>query len=262
MEMHMERVLKEIAAGFSSLGAVRAVAVSGSVTGGIYDRLSDRDIYVYADELPSAEERRHILKSLSPDSLLVGQSFFEPGDEMAADGMVYDIMYRDAGFASREIERVWIRHQPSLGYSTCFLFNLQRHHFLFDRDGRMAREVSVLSEPYPEELAQRIISYNAEMMTGPLSSNWMHQLEHAVARDDAVSVNHRLAALMASYFDILFASGRVLHPGEKKLIPYAHLLCSRLPESFDEDMKAVFSASGEELLENVGRAVRRLFAIV
>jgi hypothetical protein len=40
-----------------------------------------------------------------------------------------------------------------------------------------------------------------------------------------VAINHRLAALRASAFDVLFALNRVPHPGEKRLLA----LASRLP---------------------------------
>jgi len=49
-------------------------------------------------------------------------------------------------------------------------------------------------------------------------------LEKALARDDAVAANHRLAALLASVFDILFALNRETHPGEKRLLERASAL--------------------------------------
>ena len=97
-----------------------------------------------------------------------------------------------------------------------------------------------LDGPYPDELAQRIIEDNARMTSGDGEATWMKQISWAERRGDIVSRNHRLAALMASYFDMLFAFNKVLHPGEKKLMKYAHLLCHRLPEDFDKDIDRVY----------------------
>lgn len=222
---------ERIAEAFSVLGQVEAVALAGSRTSPIHDSVSDWDIYVYAEGEVPVPERERILGSLCPDSMLAGLSFFEPGDELVADGCIYDIMYRDCGFPGREIERVWVRHQPSLGYSTASLHNLKTHRILFDRHGFLARELARLDSPYPDELAGNIIAFN-----------------------------NRVAALMASYFDILFAANRVLHPGEKRLMGYSHLLCSRLPDRFDEDIAAIYaSLSGEGLMANLERAMSRLY---
>jgi hypothetical protein len=47
-----------------------------------------------------------------------------------------------------------------------------------------------------------------------------------------VSLNHRATALLASYFDVLFALNRQPHPGEKRLVRFAELLCTKRPTEF------------------------------
>jgi hypothetical protein len=58
-----------------------------------------------------------------------------------------------------------------------------------------------------------------------------------------VSVNHRVAAVLASYFDILFAVNRVLHPGEKRLLEQACRLCLERPARMVEEVHALLVAA-------------------
>ena len=58
-----------------------------------------------------------------------------------------------------------------------------------------------------------------------------------------MSLNHRVAAWLSSYFDILFAANRRFHPGEKRLLAYAKELPS-LPESMIEDVRTSCSQAG------------------
>src|SRR5437660_337804 len=67
----------------------------------------------------------------------------------------------------------------------------------------------------------------ADLRDHPYS--FRHQLAQAIARHDAVSVNHRLAAWLGSYVDILFAVNRVLHPGEKRIVEFLARECATLP---------------------------------
>jgi hypothetical protein len=75
-------------------------------------------------------------------------------------------------------------------------------------------------------------------------------LNVAAQRGDLVSLNHRTAALLASYFDILFALNRELHPGEKRLLEHAQSRCACLPVDMAENVAAVLAASatGDPLL--------------
>jgi hypothetical protein len=89
---------------------------------------------------------------------------------------------------------------------------------------------------------QHIITYNYPVLREIIPS-YFFQIEKAVKRGDLVSVNHRLAGLLASYLDIIFAFNRELHPGEKCLIQKTAALCKRLPQDFHVDLQAVLNQS-------------------
>jgi hypothetical protein len=95
--------------------------------------------------------------------------------------------------------------------------------------------------------------------------SYLRQVEKALWRGDLVSVNHRLAALLASYFDIVFAYNRVLHPGEKRLVEQAGRLCPRLPVDMVDDVHAALRAAGDgspDLLARLNRLLDRLDALL
>jgi hypothetical protein len=96
-------------------------------------------------------------------------------------------------------------------------------------------------QPYPEELRRAIVAKNHPILRQTASS-YRYQLERAVARGDRVSINHRVAAMLASYFDILFAANRVPHPGEKRLLEIATEQCQKLPADMDLQVKGLIAA--------------------
>ena len=95
---------------------------------------------------------------------------------------------------------------------------------------------------YPEALRHNIIALNHPVLRTVIPA-YAAQVEKAVKRGDLVSVNHRLAALLASYFDVIFAANRVLHPGEKRMVAHALARCERLPVDMADDITAVLQAS-------------------
>ena len=236
---------EELAGRFRENSKVEAVALSGSRTSAINDSDSDYDIYIYCSGIVEKEERERIYSSLSL-SYQVSISFFEEGDE-ASDGIaLFDIMFRSVDWTEKEVSDVYRKGKARIGYTTCILHNIATSQILFDRTGWLGSIKREISSGYPEKLRQNIIHDNLMIIDGEFSSPFMHQAELAAKRSDTVSECHRLTAILASYFDMIFAYNRVYHPGEKKLIRYAHLLCKELPENFDDDIQNAIKALGED----------------
>ena len=80
-------------------------------------------------------------------------------------------------------------------------------------------------------------------------ASYYEQIEKALSRNDANSVNHRIAAFMASYFDIIFANNELLHPGEKKLVKYAKEHCAVSPENFEENIEKLLTQPNPDTLK-------------
>jgi len=231
-EYDAQALLGEVAAEFSALPQVAAIVLSGSKAGRFSDDRSDIDLYVYAEPEPSKAWRAELARKLG-DRASIGNQFWEPGDEWVAlrTGSVVDIMYRIPAWIEEQLDRVLLRHQASVGYSTCFVHNVLHSEPLYDRDGWFASLRARAEQPYPEPLRRAIIAKNHPILRRTLSS-YVHQITVALKRDDHVSVNHRITALLASYFDILFAINRLPHPGEKRLIAYALAHCPKRPPDF------------------------------
>ena len=92
--------------------------------------------------------------------------------------------------------------------------------------------------------------------------SYYDQINSAVERDDFVSVNHRCAAFLASYFDIVFALNRVLNPGEKKLVQFAKNNCKVLPEDFESDVNTLAVGAVKDRVQTAERMVENLRKII
>jgi hypothetical protein len=171
-----------------------------------------------------------------------------------------DIIYFDAQWMDDQITRVMREHQPSLGYSTCFAFTARHSQVFFDPQGWFAGLQKICGQPYPEPLRENIIKHNHPVLRKIIPSYFV-QLEKAVKRGDLVSVNHRLAGLLASYFDIIFALNRQLHPGEKRLVQKTVASCEKLPDNMEVEIAAVLKASAiakTEFLANMAALLDHL----
>ncbi|MCD4685725.1 MAG: DUF4037 domain-containing protein, partial [Anaerolineae bacterium] len=147
----------------------------------------------------------------------------------AASGLGVDLIYWSPDWIEAQIERVIVQHHAQAGYSTAFWYTILRSTPLFDRAGWFAALQARAQQPYPDPLRKNVLCINYPLLRQS-GSSYHHQIELAILRQDRVSVNHRVAALLASYFDIIFAVNRQPQPGEKRLIALAAQCCTTLPE--------------------------------
>ena len=234
---------REWAERFATFEQVRAVALGGSTAAEVADSLSDLDLYVYASPPPPAEARRALIVPTARRAE-IDNTFFGTGDEwIDVSGRGVDAMYWSPEWIEDQVERVLVRFEASLGYTTSFLHTVRSSRVLFDRTGWFSRLQERARGPYPEQLRHAIVAKNHPVLRGKLSS-YLDQLELALRRQDLVSVNHRVTALLASYFDILFALNRVPHPGEKRLLAHVKRLCPKQPPGLERQVEAVLRAVG------------------
>lgn len=228
-----------IAAQFGALPQVVAVALAGSRTTGASNETSDYDFYVYVQEDIPVEIRTAIAQEFA-DRIEINNQFWEPGDEWidTLSGCGVDVMYRTPQWIEEQLDRVLVHHQASVGYSTCFWWNILTSALLYDSKDWFKQLQEKANQPYPEPLRRAIIAKNYPILRRNISS-YTHQLESAIDRNDSVSMIHRTAVLLASYFDIIFAVNAVPHPGEKRLVEWVKRLCSKVPDGLEEHIQGV-----------------------
>ena len=240
--------IRELARCFGEHPSVVAVALAGSRGTGAADDASDFDLYVYTlADLPI--DFRRALATLDAE---IDNRFWEPGDEWIDPGSSarIDVMYRRPGWIEDQLNRVLVRHEASIGYSTCFWYNVLHSEILADPKGWYADLQARARTPYPDALRRAVIAKNHPILRETQSS-YRAQIAKALARGDRVSVQHRITALLASYFDIWFALQREPHPGEKRLL-------TGLPPAEADLVGKVLDSSPATLLASIDALLDRL----
>lgn len=238
---------------FATLPEVEAIALGGSRVGTNYDEKSDYDLYIYCNSIPYESMRKRILEKCC-QYMEIGNSFWELEDDCTLkDGVDIDILYRNIEDFSQTIHSVVEEHIAYNGYTTCMWHNLLHSRILYDKNGKLADLQNKYQIPYPDELRDNIISKNLRLLTGNLPS-YDAQIKKAVVRKDMVSVNHRTAAFLESYFDIIFALNKLTHPGEKRMVQYAKEQAKILPADFEENLNKLF----QDLFTDSVKAVQTL----
>lgn len=248
---------------FSQIETVSAIVLGGSSSSGCADERSDKDVYIYSQAPVHIEVRTCIAQKYSKDSEL-DNKFFEDGDEMILndDETTLDLMYRNPQWIEGMIDNVWEKHYASMGYTTCFLHNVASSKILHDPQGWFASLQKKISGEYPQELIDNILKKNLPMLKEKKYSSYYDQIKKALERKDYVSLNHRISAFFASYFDVLFALNKMFHPGEKRLVQYVLNKCQIIPTDFEKDVNAVLCTDNELLLQKLNILLLHLYEVI
>ena len=259
-----DQLVEELFAALSALPEVEAIALGGSRAGEVFDEKSDYDVYLYCTAPVSEDVRRELLGRYC-SALEIGNHFWEYEDNCTLkNGIDIDILYRGLDAFIRDVASVVEDCQPQNGYTTCMWHNLRTCKIVYDRDGRLAAAKARFDVPYPALLKERIIDRNRKHRRGSMPA-YETQIAKAVKRGDLVSVNHRTAAFLESYFDVLFALNGRTHPGEKRLVQLCRQQCEILPERFEENLARLFAdlfVHSGQVGEDISRIIDALERII
>lgn len=247
---------------FSKLPEVVGIALGGSSTGNTVDRVSDIDLYIFSNVPVSLDSRKKIALDHKATKLNMDLQYWDSGDEWfdGITGIEVDLIYWNPRWIEDQINLRLDQYIPSLGYTTCLWHTIKHARVLMDNNGWLGTQKEKCHQPYPEPLRQAIIRFNYPVLRDVIPA-YLHQIDKAIHRKDLVSINHRVAAFLASYFDIIFAFNRVTHPGEKKLLQVTPVLCSRIPNKMVQQIEIVLRAASSPdftLVESINSLVDEL----
>ena len=222
---------------YAAFAQVQAVALGGSQAGGIVDAHSDIDLYVFLNGTIPIDARQQIISARGASRAEVNLSFWDIGDEWfdRPGGIEVDVMFWQVPWIEEQIDRVVVRCEASVGYTTCFWHTIKQARMLFDRHDWFSTLQGKCKAPFPEKLRNAIIAKNHPVLRNVIPSYFV-QIKKAIEREDLISVNHRLTALLASYFEVIYAVNRVLNPGEKKILPFVEKNCRKFPQNMRQQV--------------------------
>ena len=243
---------------YKRLPEVEAITLAGSGANGRKDNYSDIDIDIIVSKEIDNDRRAQIIKKVS-DYMEVGNDYWGAGDEflLRSSDIQVDIAYFEMKWLKEQISNILDKNIACTGYSTCFWHNVKNAVIVYDRNGVFTELQKKCNTAYPEKLKSNIMKKNYPILRRSFSS-YYNQITKALRRNDLVSVNHRLAAFIASYFDILFAINEIPHPGEKKLLDIVENQCKIKPDNFKENLDKVFIEGNDKILKNLDIIVDNL----
>lgn len=259
----MTEILQNIIDEYKKFDETVSIGIGGSSASNYSDNESDIDIYIFIEKDIDIKKRNKLVKKYST-KYETGCEYFGSGDEFLVDKLnkQLDIMYFNKDWFEDIFNSVWIKHTPSNGYTTCFLYTLSVLDIAYDKNNWLNNLKNALNTQYPKELEENIIKRNLALIKDKPFASYYEQINKAVKRDDLNSVNHRVSAFLASYFDIIFAKNKLLHPGEKRLVQYAIQNCKILPEDFEKNINNLILSNITQKIKTLDDMIEKLRKII
>ena len=234
------------------LPAVEALVLGGSRSRGQADSASDYDLYVYCTAIMEPNQRCLAYTGLF-SSLELNNRFWETEDDAVflECSVAVDIIFRDMAWIHGCLRQKLVDFQADIGYSSCIVEGVATGKILFDRTRSFTALQTTAAQPYPRALAESIIRKNQPLLRSSLAS-FRAQILKAFERGDRISVNHRVAAFLASLFDVIFALNLRLHPGEKRMMDQAIEHCPLVPHELRPLVDRLLSSAASTDLRRGG----------
>lgn len=260
----MNELVKSLVQDFSQLEEIEGIILGGSQATNTTDEDSDYDLYFYYSREIPIENREEICKKYFKE-IEINNTYWEVEDDgVLKDGTPVEIIYRDISWIKDSLERTIIKCEGDIGYTTCFWSSIKNSIVLYDKNGKLKELQKICNIPYPQKLKENIMKKNLPLLEDEMFS-YYNQIEKALKREDYVSVNHRVAALFASYFDIIFAFNEYLHPGEKKILKVIKDKNLKVPDDMESNILNILKYScenDEKILDEVHKLVSNLKRII
>ena len=142
------------------------------------------------------------------------------------------------------------------------MYTLKNFSIVYDKNNWLQNLQKIIDTSYPRTLRENIIKRNLMLMKDKPFASYYEQIEKAISRNDINSINHRISAFVASYFDIIFALNEQLHPGEKRLIQFVENNCKILPKNFEENLVKLFKQPNTETLQTLEDIVEEIKVLI
>jgi len=184
-------------------GLGREVAVLGSVGAGLADEHSDLELLFLADDVPKPEAVRAWLGSIGARDAIARRDGESVSAWCRVDGVEVE-PYWDA-VATEEPEVDAILAGEALDHSRLALAHVLTHCVVL-RDAGVIRGLAARLEPYPDDLALRLVEHALEGLDVPSAH------PGAALRNDRLAVHHFLELDAYRALRIVFALNRRWEP--------------------------------------------------